>query len=155
MTDAPQNSSLQDKARDQLGAAKDAASQALATTKETAQHAFGTSRDAARQVTDAGNALGILIGGLAVGVIAGALLPKSERERELLAPVGKRINTTAVAAFDAAKETAEAEFTQRGLTRDGAQDQLRSLLDGVTKALTSAGGAAVEAARTKATAPTA
>ena len=154
MTDANQGS-LQDKARDQLDAAKDAASSALQTTREAAQHAFETSRDAARQVTDTGNPVGILAGGLALGLIAGALLPKTQRERELLAPVGKRIGTSATAAIAAAKENAQAELTQRGLTREGAQDQFRSLLEGLTKALTSAGSAAAEAARSKATAPSA
>ena len=158
MTDPQQDGSLQDKAREQLGAAKDAAAQALATTRDAAQHAFETSRDAARQAAqgvDASNPLVVVLGGIAAGIVAAALIPKTERERELLAPVGKRINTTATAAIAAAKENAQNELTQRGLTKEGAQDQVRSLLEGLTKAVTGAGTAALQAAKEQGSAPTA
>ncbi len=158
MTDPQQDGTLQDKAREQIGAAKDAASQALATTRDAAQHAFETSRDAARQAAqgmDASNPLVVVLGGIAAGIVAAALIPKTERERELLAPVGKRIGTAATAAIAAAKENAQGELSQRGLTKEGAQDQVRSLLQGVTQAMTKAGTAALAAAKEKGGAPAA
>ncbi len=108
--------------------------------------------DAARRAgqTLEANPLGILVGGLAVGAIAGALLPRSAREQELLAPVGKRLSTSARAAIDAAKDAGRTELESRGFTRDAGQEQVRNLLGGLGKALSSAGAAAVSTARRKA-----
>ncbi|WP_174297006.1 hypothetical protein [Sphingomonas bacterium] len=122
---------------------------------EKAQHVFEQSRDqardAARQAAQSieANPIGVLVGGLVVGAIAAALIPRSDKERELLAPVGKRISTTATAALAAAKENGMAELEARGLTRDGARDQARQLFEGVTKAMASAGQAGLDAARNK------
>ena len=91
-----------------------------------------------------------MIGGLALGALGAAIIPRSDKERELLAPVGKRIHGTAVAAIAAAKEHGQSELEARGLTRDGVRDQIKSLLEGVVSAATSAGGAAAEAARDRA-----
>ena len=153
MTDANQDGSLQDKAREQLGTATAAATKALHDTRDKAQHAFEASRDSARKAAQGleGNPIGIVVGGLAAGVIAAALLPKSDRERQLLAPLGKRLGTAAAAAIAAAQENAQSELSARGLTKDGARDQVRSLVEGLTQAATSAGTAAAEAARAKAT----
>lgn len=114
-------------------------------------HPFEQSRDAARQAMESieANPMSVLLGGLAVGAIAAALIPRSGKERELLAPIGKRISTTATAAFAAARESGKAELEARGLSRDGARDQARQLLEGVAKAMASAGQAGVDAARGK------
>ena len=92
-----------------------------------AQHAFEQSRDGARAAARSleANPLGVLVGGLAVGALAAALIPRSDKER------------------------GQAELESRGLTRDGARDQARQLFEGLTKAATSAGTAAMEAARGK------
>lgn len=100
----------------------------------------------------AGSSLGVLVGGLAVGALAGALLPRSDREKELLAPLGKRLGDTARLATQAAKEAGLAQLSEAGLTRDAARDQARGFLDNVTKALGSAGSAAAKAAAGKQTA---
>ena len=107
--------------------------------------------DATRRTVEAveGNPLGILVGGLAVGALAGALLPRSDKERELLAPVGKRLGETARAAADAAKQAGHAELQNRGLTADAGRDQFKSLLGNVAKALSSAGAAGAKAATNK------
>lgn len=114
-------------------------------------HAFEQSRDAARRTAKAmeANPIGVLVGGLAVGAVAATLIPRGKRERELLASVGKRLSTTAAAAIAAAKESGRAELEARGLTRDGARDQARQLFEGLTKAASTAGAAAVDAARGK------
>lgn len=117
------------------------------------QSALGAASDAARRAGQSleANPLGILVGGLAVGAIAGALLPRSAREQELLAPVGKRLSTSARAAIDAAKEAGRTELESRGFTRDAGQEQVKNLLGGLGKALSTAGTAAVASARGKAT----
>jgi hypothetical protein len=108
--------------------------------------------DAARATTDAieANPLGIVVGGLAVGALIGALLPRSDKERELLAPVGKRLNETARAAVDTAKAQGLAELESRGFTRDAAREQVKNVLGGLSAAAGKAGAAAGQAATGKA-----
>ena len=97
------------------------------------------------------NPLAILVGGIAVGALAGALIPRSARERELLAPVGKRLGSGARAAFEAAKEAGQAELESRGLTPDAGREQVRTLLKGFGQALSNAGTAAAKSAAGAAT----
>lgn len=108
--------------------------------------------DAARRTAETieSNPLGIVVGGLAVGVLAGALLPRSAKEKELLAPVGKRLGDTARAAISTAREQGMAELESRGFTRDGAREQVKNVLGGLGKAVASAGTAAAGAATGKA-----
>lgn len=88
------------------------------------------------------NPLGILVGGLAVGALAGSLLPRSDREKQLLAPVGTRIGTTARAAIEAAQDAGRSELESRGFTRDAGREQVKNLLGGIGKALSTGGAAA-------------
>jgi ElaB/YqjD/DUF883 family membrane-anchored ribosome-binding protein len=122
---------------------------AVARAGDTVETSRDTARDAAHQATDfiEGNPLGAVAGGLALGVLVGALVPRSAREKELLAPVGKKIGVAAVAALAAAKEAGKGELQELGLTKDGARDQAKSLLQGVAKAASHAGTAAAEAGR--------
>lgn len=110
--------------------------------------ASDTSRRAAHGI-DA-NPLSILVGGLAVGALAGALIPRSDKEKELLAPVGKRLGDSARAAVQAAKDAGRAELETRGLTPEAGRDQVKTLLGGVVKVLGTAGSAGVKAATGKA-----
>ena len=96
-----------------------------------------------------GNPLGILVGGLALGAVAGALAPRSTREKELLKPVGQRLAGMAALAIAAAKEAGQAELDQRGLTRDAARNQAKDAFGGLSKALLSAGAAAFRQASGK------
>lgn len=97
------------------------------------------------------NPLGVLAGGLALGAIAGALLPRTEGEKKLLKPVGAKIGATAVAAIAAAKEAGRAELEQRGLTKESARDQAKSLFENVAKAATGAATAGAKTAKQEAT----
>ncbi len=92
------------------------------------------------------NPLAILVGGLAVGALAGALIPRSSREKELLAPVGRQLGTGARAAIAAAKEAGQAELESRGLTADAGREQVRTLLKGFGQVLSTAGAAAAKSA---------
>lgn len=98
------------------------------------------------------NPVSALVGGIALGAIAGAFVPRTEQEERLLAPVGQRLNETAHGAIDAAKETAKSEFDVLGLTRDAARGQMSKVLEGVLKAVSTAGVAALAAANDKAAA---
>lgn len=120
--------------------ASDKAAEALEASKSTAKRTVGSLES---------NPLGILVGGLAVGALAGALIPRSAREKELLAPIGKRIGETIVAATAAAKDAGRSELGELGLTKDNARDQAKGLLEGIVKAVTSAGTAGAKAVSQK------
>lgn len=118
--------------------------QAVETVRETA------AKTARRTVdTIEGNPLSVLVGGLAVGVLAGALLPKTEREDDLLKPVGKRITQGAGMAVKAARDAGLSELAAAGISREAARQQIRKLMDGVAGAAKTAGDAAAKAARTQ------
>jgi hypothetical protein len=126
-----------------------------ATPRSTAEKALETTRDTAREAvrrTAEGieaNPLAVLVGGVAIGVLAGAVIPRTEQEGKLLGPVGKRITDTAAGAAQAAKEAGKAELDALGLNKAAARDQVGKLLDGVVKALSSAGSAAAAKASSK------
>ena len=118
-----------------------------------ASDAVDTSRDKARELAHQtahvaeANPLGIVAGGIALGALVGAVLPRSQKEKELLAPVGKRLGATAVAAFAAARESGKSEFQNLGLTTGGAKDQVKTLVQTVAGAAATAGKAAASAGK--------
>jgi hypothetical protein len=93
------------------------------------------------------NPMAALAGGLALGVLIGTLLPRSQREIALLGTLGDRIGDAARDAFDAARITGQERLGELGLTRDGARDKVKTLLDGALDAASAAGGAAKSALR--------
>lgn len=118
------------------------ASKALDTTSTTA-------RDLAAKAAAGieANPLATLVGGIAIGAIAGAFVPRSEQEERLLAPIGQKLSDTAHEAIDAAKHTALSEFDVLGLTRDAARGQVSKVIEGVVGAVSSAGVAALAAGK--------
>ena len=150
MTDA---NDTHGKLRDGIDTARDAASQAYEAARDKATSAVDASRekarDAARQTVETieTNPLGVIVGGLALGALVAAVIPRSQREKELLAPVGKRVGATAAAAFAAAKTAGKTELDSLGLSRSAAKDQVKSVFDGLIKAATSAGSAAAQAGK--------
>lgn len=93
------------------------------------------------------NPFAALLGGLALGAIAGALLPRLEQEQQLLAPVGARIADAARAALEAGKTAGKEALDQNGLTTDALRSQVSGLFDQALKAAGAAGSAAAGAAR--------
>lgn len=127
---------------------------ALTTARGTAGDALHETRKAAERVGKAAqaNPLAVVAGGIAIGLAAGALLPRTRRETQLLGPVGKRINNAAAGAAEAAKDAAKAELGSLPLSKQAARAQVGKLLDQVGKAM-SAGGEAALAARGDAPTP--
>ena len=80
-------------------------------------------------------------------MLAGAFVPRGERETKLLGPVGKHLTDSAKGAIDAAKETARSEFDVLGLTRTAARGQATRLVEGVLGAVASASAAALNSQR--------
>jgi hypothetical protein len=124
-----------------------------ADNDQTASGARATASQATARATETidTNPLAVLAGGLALGAIAGAMIPRTDRERDLLRPAGAKLGATAAAAFAAAKEAGMSEMETRGLTKDSARDQVKTLLQSVGKAATGAATAAVKTAKQEAT----
>ncbi len=116
-----------------------------------ATRARGLADDANERFADGveANPLAVLAGGVAVGLLAGALIPKSKLEGDYLGPLGVKLNEGAVTAAKAAREAGKAELAAVGLSKVGANEQVGKLLDGLGKALTSAGSAARETRKRK------
>jgi len=152
MTDAKTTiHDTENRVREGLDTVRETASKVYHDAGDKASEVLEVSREKTKRVVNnlESNPLGILVGGLAVGAIAGALIPRSAREKELLAPVGKCLSETVVAATAAAKAAGQSELGELGLTRDNARGQARGLLDGIVKALTTAGTAGAKAVSQK------
>ncbi len=142
-----------------LDAARTATADAFANARDKVGGALGDARDKASTVlhdardsaSDAGhkavdllsaNPLVALAGGLAAGALAAVLLPKSERETQLLGGLGQRLNDAARGAAGAAREAGLGRLDELGLTPDKARDTISQLFGDVAKAAASAGTAA-------------
>lgn len=90
------------------------------------------------------NPLAVLAGGLAVGVVAGALIPRSEREREVLDPIGRRLSEGAAAALAATKETGKERLTASLFSKDVAQESAQKIFQSAVTAAKEAGSSSGE-----------
>ena len=97
-----------------------------------------------RKVSDpiGDNPLALLAGGVALGVLIGALLPRVSKERELLDPLGKKLAGSATAAAKAAKDAGKAEIDALLPARDTTREKVSQLIETVLEA---AKGAATKA----------
>jgi ElaB/YqjD/DUF883 family membrane-anchored ribosome-binding protein len=120
-----------------------------AAANKALDRTLDTARDAADRTAKAidANPLPVLLGGLAVGAVAGALLPRSQREVQLLAPVGKRIKETTGGAVQAARDTGLQELGAIGLSKAALHGQAGKLVGDILKALATAGTAAILASK--------
>ena len=122
-------------------------------TRLAATQALDTVRDSARDAGDRtaaaidANPLPVLIGGVVIGALAGALVPRSRREAELLAPVGRKLRATTNDAVQSAKTTGLAELGALGLSKGALSEQGGKLVGGILTALVTAGTAAMTASR--------
>jgi ElaB/YqjD/DUF883 family membrane-anchored ribosome-binding protein len=112
-----------------LSAATAAAGDAYRSARERTSAAYSAARERAGNVGQAtaeridATPMAAVIGGLALGAIAGALIPRTERERDLLGPAGRKLSETARGAVQAAKQAGQGQLD--GFT-DRAVDALRS-----------------------------
>ena len=106
--------------------------------------------DAGRKANDAieDAPLIALAGGLALGAILAAILPRTQAETRALRPVGDKLAGTAKAAAEAAKEAGTSRLAELGLTREKGAQTLRSIFEGASDAAKVSAQAAVGAART-------
>lgn len=123
-------------------AARDKANAAYATARETASTVRTRAADGIEE-----SPIVALIGGIAIGVLLGALIPRSQREEEALGPIGDKLSTLAKNALAAAKEAGKDTLDELGVNKDAARQQVNSLIDSAGKAASSAGSAAADAIR--------
>jgi hypothetical protein len=88
-----------------------------------------------------------LAGGLAAGALIAALLPRTEAESRMVGPTARRLKVGARAAAQAARDTGAERLQGMGLTRDKAEQTIRSLLGEIGDAARASADAALGAAR--------
>jgi len=121
--------SLRDRAGDVYDSARTRAVDAYDSARERAAAATTRASDGIDEAP-----LIALAGGLAVGVLLAALLPRTEREDKLLGPIGGRITGSARSAVDAAKEAGRDKLNELNLTREAGSSTLQSLVKTVSDA---------------------
>ena len=121
--------SLRDRAGDAYDTARTAAIDAYETARDSAALAGKKTGDGIDEAP-----LIALAGGLAVGVLLAALLPRTDREDKLLGPIGERITGSAKNAVDAAKEAGREKMAELNLTRDAGTSALEKIIKGVSDA---------------------
>ncbi|HYG46549.1 MAG TPA: hypothetical protein VD846_01275 [Allosphingosinicella sp.] len=129
-------------ARQAFESARERTAAAYAAARERAGSAYETAGRRTSEGIDS-NPVAAVVGGLAIGAIVAALLPRTSREDELLGSAGRRITDSAREAARAAREAGRQQLDELGLTKEG----LRARLDGITDqavgvAKSSAGAAA-------------
>lgn len=144
--------------------AKDKASSAYDSARESAGNAYDSARaravsayDSTRQGLKTGarrtgdgieeSPLLALTGGLALGLLIGSLLPRSEREKRALSKVGGDLNDRAHTAYGAARDAGAATLKARGLTPERGEDILRDVVKSVGEAARSSADAATQAVK--------
>lgn len=143
------------KTRRSSAAARQKASEAFEKSKDAAAAGAEKSRVMARQAkekTSDGidkNPLAIVLGGIAIGAIVGALLPRTERETKVLGKAGKKLNKKARKMAEAAKAAGVGQADMLGLNGEAVRVQFRELVSKAAVAVRAAGQAATEAAKDK------
>jgi hypothetical protein len=125
------------------------------TLRAKAIEAYDSARERAAEAGDKareglGNApLMALGGGLALGAVLAALMPRTRVEDKLLGPVGEKVTDGAKAAAAAAREAGREKLAELNITRDAGTDAVQSLIKGFSEAAKSSGKAAIGAIRGK------
>ncbi|MHA6719407.1 hypothetical protein ACX40Y_08120 [Sphingomonas sp. RS6] len=81
----------------------------------------------------------LLAGGVAVGVLIGMLLPRFERERAALEPIGRRLAEGATAAAQAARESGRQQLDSLIPDADATKERVSALFGNVIEAAKDAG----------------
>jgi ElaB/YqjD/DUF883 family membrane-anchored ribosome-binding protein len=121
--------SLRDRAGDIYDSARTTAVDAYDSAREKASEAKERATDGIDEAP-----LIALAGGLAVGVLLAALLPRTAQEDKLLGPIGGRITGSARDAVEAAKEAGREKLNELNLTRDAGSSALQTIIKGVSDA---------------------
>ncbi len=135
-----------ERATELLGQGKELASE---KAKVTALVTRDATRKAAEKSSDTinKNPLTAVLGGLTLGAIIAALLPRTKVEDKMVGSAGKAINDTAKKAVDAAKDAGQEKMAEMGLSSGSLRDQFKDLFGKALEVAKSAAIAAEEAAK--------
>lgn len=144
---------------DSIKTAADSAKDSLATAKAKTTQSSAAARAKASDIYEKGkgktsdgidkNPLAIVLGGMAIGAIVGALLPRTERETKVLGKAGKKLNKKARKMAEAAKAAGKDQVENLGLNGDALRLQFRDLVSKAAVAVKAASQAATDAAKEK------
>ena len=137
-----------DSAKDSLATAKAKTTQSTATARAKASEAYEKGKGKTSDGIDK-NPLAIVLGGMAIGAIVGALLPRTERETKVLGKAGKKLNKKARKMAEAAKAAGKDQVESLGLNGDALRLQFRDLVSKAALAVKAASQAATDAAKEK------
>lgn len=140
----PPSPTLRDRAGDAYDSARERAIEAYDSARERTSEAQAKAKQGIGEAP-----LIALGGGLALGALLAALLPKTKAEDKLLGSVGEKITGGARAAADAAKEAGREKLTELNITRDAGASAVQSLFKGLGDAARVSGEAALGAVRKK------
>ena len=131
------------------GKAEEAAKAARAKAESATRSTKASAKKAAKRTSESldRNPLGAIAGGLAIGAILAALLPRTVREDAMVGDVGKKVRATASKAAKTATATAKEQLDAMGLNADAAKGQLRDLVSKIGEAASTAGSAAADSVR--------
>lgn len=135
-------------ARQAYESARERTAAAYAAAREKAGSAYETAGRRAGEGIDS-NPVAAVVGGLALGAIVAALLPRTRAEGEYLGTAGRRLNESAREAARAAREAGRGQLDELGLSRDGLKSKLDEFTGAAVGAVKSSAGAAAGAARRK------
>ncbi|HEY0113736.1 MAG TPA: hypothetical protein VGB59_11400 [Allosphingosinicella sp.] len=131
--------------RGRLSAASQRAAEAYQTARERTAAAYASAGRRTSQGIES-NPVAAVAGGLALGAIVAALLPRTQKEEELLGAVGRRINDSARDAARAARESGKQQLDELGLTKDGIKRRLDEFSDRAAGAVKKTTNAAADKA---------
>jgi hypothetical protein len=140
--------SAADSAKDSLATAKAKTTQSTAAARAKASEAYEKGKGKTSDGIDK-NPLAIVLGGIAIGAIVGALLPRTERETKVLGKAGKKLNKKARKMAEAAKAAGKDQVESLGLNGDALRLQFRDLVSKAALAVKAASQAATDAAKEK------
>jgi hypothetical protein len=137
-----------DSAKDSLASAKAKTTQSSAAARVKASDMYEKGKGKTSEGIDK-NPLAIVLGGIAIGAIVGALLPRTERETKVLGKAGKKLNKKARKMAEAAKAAGKDQVESLGLNGDALRLQFRELVSKAAVAVKAASQAATDAAKEK------
>lgn len=141
-------------AKDKLATAKSTASDAVSSARDRASDLANSARDTAsvaRQKTSDGidaSPVAALIGGLALGALAAAVLPRTRKEDEMLGGIGEKINDSARTAAQAAKHAGRDKLDELGINKDAALDKAKEFAASASSVVKESASAAASSVKT-------
>lgn len=119
--------------KNKAGAARNRASEAYEAARQRTSAVYGSAREGAGRARERtsetidSNPVAALLGGLALGGLIAAILPKTQREEQYLGDYGRRINEAAREAARAAREAGTSKLDELGYNRDTAREKIKAL----------------------------